>query len=115
MLALMVTGALGLGAWWQGGRSRVEWPPITDQAAIRKEAATLCQGAGGWRELQPAEYPPVMTRVLHPASISVSRERVYVALVPVPGGKRFHGYSVWPATVERPDGGITREESDMPP
>ena len=112
VLGLTVAALLGLGAWWRGSQGLAEWPPITDPTALRREAATLCKDAGGWRELQPAEYPPAMTRLLHPASISVSSERVYVALVPVPGRRRFHGYYIWPDTTERPDGGIAREESD---
>ena len=102
----IVVGLLG----WNGVR-RAEWPPITDPAALRREAGVLCRDGGGWRELQPAQYPPAMTR-LHPASIQVSGERVYVGLVPVPGGARFHGYYIWPDTVKRPDGGIEREESE---
>ena len=100
---------------WSGGFGRAEWPPITDRAALRREAAALCREGGGWHELQPAQYPPAMV-ALHPQSINVSGERVYVALVPVPGGRtRFHGYYIWPDTVDRADGGITREESDGEP
>ena len=50
---------------------------------------------------------------MHPASISVSHKRIYVALVPVPSGRtRFHGYYIWPDTTTRPGNGIEREESD---
>ena len=87
------------------------WPTITNPAALRREAATLCRREMGWRELQPTEYPPAMLK-LRPQSISVSGERVYVALVPVHGGKRFHGYYIWPDTTVRSGGGIEQEESD---
>ena len=118
LLALTVLAAgMGLG-WWEldsrGGRNSnsAEWPPITDPAALRREAAALCRGEGGWRELQPAQYPPAMS-ALHPASISVSGGRVYLALAPGAYSKhRYHGYYVWPERVDRPDSGISREESD---
>ena len=116
---LGVLAAIGLGVAYVeytgrnlGLTGRVDWPPITDPAALRREATALCQGGGGWRELQPAEYPPAMT-ALHPASISISSERVYVALVPGAGGRqRYHGYYIWPDRVNRADGGIVREESN---
>ncbi len=95
---------------WAGRLQPVEWPTVSDPATIRREASVLCAHEGGWRELNPAQYPPAMTR-LHPASISVSGERVYIGLVPVPGGARFHGYYVWPSAEDRPDGGIAREEN----
>ena len=94
-----------------GGRfGATEWPTIADPAALRREASVLCKHEGGWRELQPSEYPPAMTK-LYPASIEVSGERIYIGLVPVPGGARFRGYYVWPDTTARADGGIAREES----
>lgn len=96
-----------------GGRGRAEWPRITNPAALRREATALCRDGGGWRELQPVEYPPTMAAALHPASIKVSGERVYVELVPGSRSKhRYHGYSIWPDSVPREDGGIVREESD---
>ena len=104
----MLTIGAGLSFWGDPGKA--EWPPILDPVGLRRAATALCRGAGGWRELQPVEYPAALV-ALHPASISVSRERVYVALVP--GGRtRFHGYYIWPDTVDRPDGGVTREESE---
>ena len=110
-LAAMLAVGAGLARWGQGGQA--EWPPIADPAGVRRAATILCRGAGGWRELQPSEYPAALV-ALHPASVSVSRERVYVALVPTPGGRtRFHGYFVWPETADRPDGGIEREESNQ--
>ena len=97
--------------FWSGSDD-AEWPRVVDPAAARRAATILCQDAGGWRELQPAEWPEALV-ALRPASISVSHERLYVALVPVSGGKtQFHGYYVWPDTAVRPGSGVEREESD---
>lgn len=112
LIVAVVTGVPGWCARTLGKFGAVEWPPVADPAALRREGTALCRGAGGWHELQPAQYPPAVT-ALHPASVSMSGERMYVELVPVAGGRtRFHGYSVWPGTADRADGGITREESD---
>ncbi len=113
LVVSVVTGLFGWGVEKLGGPGRAEWPPITNPAALRREATALCRAGGGWRELQPAEYPPNMAALLHPASIKVSGERVYVELVPASQSKhRYHGYSIWPDSAPRADGGIVREESD---
>ena len=116
VLACLALGVLSfvlasiMGQW----AASTEWPPITDPASLRREATKLCQDSAGWHELQPAQYPPAML-ALHPASIRVSGERVYVALVPGARSHRFHGYYIWPDTASRADGGIEREESNDPP
>ena len=112
---LLLIAAVVVDGGWLLHLGGSEWPSIKDPAALRREAAGLCREGGGWRELQPAQYPPGMAG-LHPASIKVSGERVYLELVPGAASKhRYHGYSVWPDTVARADGGITREESDGGP
>ena len=95
------------------------WPPITDSAKLRHEAAILCKTAAARNdglarhEGLPKSAWPDGIAALHPGAVFAAPDVVTVML-PYSNGDHWprnrspYGYQIVPDTVSASDGGITK-------
>ena len=85
------------------------WSSITEPAKLRHEATLLCQA--DYSGSVPRNAWPAAITALHPRAVFAGRQSVTVMISGGGISASPWGYIIWPDTVQRADGGITKYDS----
>lgn len=89
--------------------SRPSWPTITEPTKLRHEATLLCQA--NYSGAVPQGAWPKGISALKPRAVFAEHQSVNIMISGGGISALPWGYVIWPDTIQRTDGGITKYDS----